>query len=388
MAEGVEVRGNRVRVYFRYEGELCREPLAGDASPRNIQNAEKLVGLINYEIDNGMFDYSRHFPNSPRVKTNTLGHYIDLWLDIKVNEMAPSGFRTYKSKVENHVRPRWGSVQADKIDHLDLLAWVQKTLMPKLHNKTVREVVSLLRQIFVIYRTRNRTAHDPTEGIAIRLPDADDVDPFLRNEIDLLLADNEECRQELNLIRFMIWSGARVSEAIALAWEDVDLEAGTVKFRRSQVRSHYKVTKTRRSTREVRLLKPAWDALKAMAELTKDLAPVEVAVTERDNKTVRTHQLRFVFHKTTTGAAWTSSDILRKNWWRDHLAAVGVRYRGPNNCRHTYASQLLSTSVVPLDWIADQMGHTSTAMIWRHYGKWINQDGPDMIGLLENALRL
>ncbi|MFT5780659.1 MAG: hypothetical protein ACI9EB_000012 [Pseudomonas sp.] len=59
-----------------------------------------------------------------------------------------------------------------------------------------------------------------------------------------------------------------------------------------------------------------------------------------------------------------------------------------NNCRHTYASQLLSSGAVPLDWIADQMGHTSTAMIWRHYGKWINQDGPDMIALLEHALKL
>jgi integrase len=80
--------------------------------------------------------------------------------------------------------------------------------------------------------------------------------------------------------------------------------------------------------------------------------------------------------------------MLLKGFWRPHLAAVGVRYRGPNNCRHTYASQLLSTGAVPLDWIADQMGHTSTAMIWRHYGKWINQDGPDMIGLLEHALKL
>ncbi len=178
------------------------------------------------------------------------------------------------------------------------------------------------------------------------------------------------------------------NEAIALAWEDVDLEAGTVKFRRSHVRGHYKVTKTRRSTREVWLLKPALEAMQAQKLLTKDLPPVDIEVTDRDNKTIKRQRVRFVFHKTTTGAAWTSSDVLLKTWWRDHLAARGLRYRGPNNCRHTYASQMLSTGVVPLDWIADQMGHTSTAMIWKHYGKWINEDGPDMVGLLEHALRL
>lgn len=388
MADGVEVRGNRVRVYFRYEGELCREPIPGDATPENIAQAERLVGMINYEIKAGTFSYARHFPDSPRVKTNTLGHYIDLWLDIKRNELAPSGFRTYKSKAETHIRPVWGDMQADQIDHLDLQAWVQKVLMPKLHNKTVRDVVSHLRQIFTIYRTRNKTAHDPTEGIIIRLPDADEADPFDRKEIDLILADDPEHRQELNLAQFMIWAGPRVSEAIALAWEDVDLKAGTVKFRRSQVRSHYKVTKTRRSTREVRLLKPALEALEAQRRFTEQLPPVEVGVTDRDNKTVKRQKVRFVFHKTTTGAAWTSSDVLLKTWWRKHLADAGVRYRGPNNCRHTYASQMLSTGVVPLDWIADQMGHTSTAMIWRHYGTWINEDGPDMIGMLEHALKL
>lgn len=388
MADGVEVRGNRVRVYFRYEGELCREPFPGSATPENIAQAARLAGMINYEIKAGTFSYARHFPDSPRVKTNTLGHYIDLWLDIKRNEMAPSGFRTYKSKAETHIRPVWGDIQADQIDHLDLQAWVQKVLMPKLHNKTVRDVVSHLRQIFTIYRTRNRTAHDPTEGITIRLPDADEADPFDRKEIERILADDPERRQELNLAQFMLWAGPRVSESIALAWEDVDLKAGTVKFRRSQVRSHYKVTKTRRSTREVRLLKPALEALEAQRRYTEKLQPVEIDVTDRDNKTVKRQKVRFVFHKTTTNAAWTSSEVLLKTWWRKHLANTGVRYRGPNNCRHTYASQMLSTGVVPLDWIADQMGHTSTAMIWRHYGKWINQDGPDMISLLEHALKL
>ncbi|WP_095159156.1 Arm DNA-binding domain-containing protein [Pseudomonas sp. Irchel 3E13] len=388
MADGVEVRGNRVRVYFRYQGELCRETIPGDASPASVANAERLVGIINYEIQAGTFSYARHFPDSPKVKSNTFGHFIDLWLDIKRNEMATSGFLAYASKVKNHIRPMWGDRQADHIDHLDLQTWIQKTLMPALHNKTVREILSIVRQIFTLYRTRNKTAHDPTEGITVRLPDADDPDPFERSEIDLILGEDLEFLQEINLIQFMIWTGARVSEAIALSWEDVELEAGTVKFRRSQVRSNYRVTKNRRSTREVRLIKPALEALRAQVRFTRSRPLVDVDVTDRDNRTIKRQKLRFVFHKTTTSAAWTSSDVLVKTWWRKHLENVGVRYRGPNNCRHTYASQTLSTGVVPLDWIADQMGHTSTAMIWKHYGKWIHQDGPDMVGMLEHALRL
>jgi integrase len=388
MANGVEVRGNRVRVYFRYLGELCREPFNGAATPANIAQAERLVGVIEYEIKAGTFNYARHFPNSPKVKTNTLGHYMDLWLEIKRNEMAPSGFRTYKSKVETHIRPRWGDEQADAIDHLHLQEWVHKTLMPNLHNRTVREVVSLVKQIFTLYRARNRSAHDPTEGITIRQPDPDEVDPFDREEIDAILSTPTDKIQELHLAQFMIWTGPRVSEAIALAWEDVDLKAGTVRFRRGQVRGVYKVTKNRRSNREVRLLKPALQALMAQVIHTQRAKPVEVEVLDRDNKTRKRQTLHFVFHCSSTGAAYSSSDVLLKGFWRPHLAAAEVRYRGPNNCRHTYASQLLTTGAVTLQWLKDQMGHTTIAMLERHYGKYISKDGPDMIPLLEHALKL
>ncbi|GEM_PF-594169 len=294
MHEGVEVRGNSLRVYFRYQGELCREPFPGDASPANIEQASRLAGLIRHEIKHGTFSYARHFPNSVKVKTNTFGHFIDLWLNIKRNGVAPSGFRVYEGRAEMHIRPKWGPLQADQIDHLDLQEWVQTELMPKLHNKTVNEIIGLVRQIFRLYRMRNRQAHDPTEGLRVRVPDRDDPDPFDRREIEAILSLETKRDQERNLAQFMIWAGPRVSEAISLAWEDVvDLDKGIVRFQRSQVRGHYKVTKTRRSVREVKLLKPAREALQAQAKLTRDLKPVEVEVTERDNKTKRLQPAAF-----------------------------------------------------------------------------------------------
>ena len=57
-------------------------------------------------------------------------------------------------------------------------------------------------------------------------------------------------------------------------------------------------------------------------------------------------------------------------------------------CRHTYASQLLTTGIASIDWIAEQMGHTNGNMIRQHYGTWINEDGPDVVGMLQLALKL
>lgn len=389
MADGVEIRGSAVRVYFRYEGELCREPFPGEATPGNIEKAERLVAIIRHEIKVGTFNYARYFPDSPRVKTSTFGHWIDLWLDIKRNELAPSAIRSHESRVRHHIRPKWGERQAEDISFVQMQTWVQKTLMPKLHNKTVREIVALVRQIFQLYRTSNKVAFDPTEGIVIRLPDDEDPDPFSREEIEAIIAaPSPDREQELNLAKFMIWTGPRVSEAIALAWEDVDLEKGEVTFRRARVRSAYKVTKTKRSTRKLKLLKPALEALRAQVARTFDLPPVEIEVTDRDNRTVRKQKVRFVFHNSHTNAAYSTSDNLRNGWWTAHLKRAGVRHRGPNHCRHTFASQMLTSGVVPIDWIAEQMGHTSTAMIHKHYGTWINDDTADMTGIIERQLSL
>ncbi|WP_458379180.1 Arm DNA-binding domain-containing protein [Pseudomonas chlororaphis] len=388
MSSGVEPRGNSLRIYFRYNGEKCREPFPGGNTPANLAQARRLAEIIDYEIQAGTFDYARHFPNSSRLTENTFGHYLDLWLKIKINNVAATTYRGYMNKAEVHIRPRWGKVQIDGIDHLDLQDWVQGTLSKTLKNKTIRDIISNVRQIFRLYRTRKKVAHDPTEGLIVRLPDPEVPDPFTRAEIKQILETPTDRTQELLMVQFMIWAGPRVSETIALAWEDVDLKSGTVTFRRSKVRGAYRVTKTRRSTRKVRLLGPAWDALRILNAINKTKKAETVDIVERDNKTVRKHSLHFVFLNTNTGEPHVSDFSVRDRFFKAHLKAADVRYRGPGQCRHTYASQLLTTGVASIDWIAEQMGHTNGNMIRQHYGTWINEDGPDVIGMLEHALSL
>ncbi|SEG14818.1 Arm DNA-binding domain-containing protein [Billgrantia desiderata] len=388
MPDGYEVRGNAVRVYFRWEGELCRESLPGKATPANIEHAKRLAAIINYEIDAGTFDYSRHFPNSERLQKGSFGHYLDLWLAIKQNELAFSSYRGYASKAETHIRPRWGSTQADKIDHIELQTWIQKDLAATLANKTIKEIVSIMRQVFRLYSTRNKTAFDPTFGINIRLPDDEDPDPFTQSEIEKILSTPTKRIQELNLIKYALYDGPRTSEVQALAWEDVlDVERGIVRYRRAVVRGRFKVTKTKRSTRVHHLLKPAREALQEQWRLTGNRPPQIYEVVDRDNRTVRKEKLRLVFLNSLSGKPFYEN-ALRERFWRVHLKRAGVRYRGPNQCRHTFISQMLSLGVVPLHWISQHVGHATIEMIQRRYGKWIRTDGQDVPNMIEKLLNL
>lgn len=383
--KGVQVRGQRIRIYFTYAGERRYKSVDGAPTPETLAHYERVVETIEYEIKAGTFSYQKHFPDG--LSERYFGKYVDAWLESKKLEVSVSSYRAYESRCDNWILPRWENIDAEQIGYRAIQNWTQKVLMRSLTNKTVRDIQSLMSQVFRFYRLSTGSLHNPTEGLSVRLADPAEPDPFTRAEIDKLLTVPAD-PQITNMIAFMVWSGVRISEALALAWEDIDFEEGAVTIARARVSSTYKVTKTRRSTRKVKLLRAAMAALSAQQRLTGSLSPVKVDVLQRDNRTVRAASLRFCFHNPNTGRAFSTADNFRTNFWNQHIEAAGVRHRGPGQCRHTFASQMLSSGIVTVDWVANQLGHTSSQMVWRHYGRWIPVDEVDTVGKLDRALRL
>jgi integrase len=383
MAKGVEPRYGKLRLYFTFDGKLRRELTDLDDTPENIAYAQRMVENIKHEIKAGSFDYSRYFPNSKELAENSIGHYARLWLDLKKSQVAASTFYGYSTCVDRIVN-KFDARHAEAVDYIEIERWITED-MGHLASKTIKETIAVLRQIYALYQTRNRKAWDPTTGVRVRLPDQDDPDPFNRAEIEAMLKFPTHRVQDINLIEFMLWSGPRVSEAIALAWEDVDLKAGVVKYRRAAVRKAYKSTKTRRSNRKTELLKPALEALVRQWAITGNMPPIEIEVLERDNRTIRREKIHPVFRQAKSDLPYTSDFVLRDRFFMDHLRKAGIRPRGPGNCRHTFISQCL-TAGLPVKWIADQVGHTTPSMIYRRYGKWITADADDVRKLAESRL--
>lgn len=383
--KGVQVRGHSIRIYFNYAGARRYRAVDGLPTHETLAHYERVVETIEYDIRAGTFSYQKYFGEA--LAERKFGSFVDAWLETKKLEVARSSFRAYESRCQNWILPRWSEVDTEEINYRAIQLWTQNTLMPRLTNKTVRDIHGLMSQVFRFYRLTTGSIHNPIEGITVRLSDPAEVDPFTRSEIKKILSASAD-PQIINLAAFMIWSGARISEAIALAWEDVDLDEGVVIFNRARVASAYKVTKTRRSTRKVKLLRPAVDALIAQHAITGSLPAAKVDVIQRDNRTARESSLRFCFHNPSTDRAFSTADNMRNNFWNPLIREVGIRHRGPNQCRHTFASQMLSSGEVTVDWVASQLGHTSTQMVWRHYGRWIPEDEANFVGRLESALGL
>jgi integrase len=50
-----------------------------------------------------------------------------------------------------------------------------------------------------------------------------------------------------------------------------------------------------------------------------------------------------------------------------------VRYRNPYQCRHTFASALLTDGANPW-YVAEQLGHEDAQLVFTTYGKFIKAD--------------
>jgi integrase len=148
----------------------------------------------------------------------------------------------------------------------------------------------------------------------------------------------------------------RPNEMIALKWSRVDFELKLISVREGRVLGIEGPPKTKASVRDVNILSPLL-------------------------KVLRAHRMQspagstYVFTNTAGGPLEVNN--LRNNVWTPALVKAGLRYRSMYQCRHTFASLMLSLGEDPL-WIARMLGHTSLAMVLKHYGKYIkNRDGRD-----------
>ena len=178
---------------------------------------------------------------------------------------------------------------------------------------------------------------------------------------------------------------------VSLAWEDIDLKAGTMTIRRNYTKlGDFTPPKTEAGTdRVVHLIKPAIDALRNQAEMTRLGKQYQIEVQLREYGRTVIHDCTFVFNpqlvrKSSNVGYHYKVDSIGDSW-EAALKRAGLRHRKAYQSRHTYACWSLSAGANP-SFIASQMGHTSAQMVFNVYGAWMADSNSDQIALLNQKL--
>jgi integrase len=396
MPTGVELNGKQLRIWFMLHGHRYREPLLGIAkiNKASIAYADNKRRTIVTEIKEGRFDYAAHFPDSERAVNyssagssnlkRTVKEGIDRWLEVQRALKASSTVVNYVSKAV-HVDKKFGKARIVEISKSDIELFQAQLLKQGLAPKTVNDIFTVVRGVWGDAFGDGILRTNPLDRVSNVGSDADPehADPFSRDEIDLIAKADPTRLSDSRMILFNCWAGLSLSEIIALAVEDVDLDAGIVHVRRALVVGEFKVPKERSRVRSVELIDPAFELMREIVSAAKEAPTVEIKVIQRDNITSKNQKVRFLFRSSTSGLLWNGKTL--SNWFTAHLKKAEVRHRGANQCRHTFASQMLS-SYVPVEWVARQLGHADTTMVKKHYGRWIPKDTKSMAGIVSKML--
>lgn len=369
---------------FRYRDKRCREQTALDNTPANRKKLEAILKRIEAEITLGTFEYHKYFPNSPKAQESTrqaelqrsreahdtplFSEFCETWMDEMRVQWRKSHITTIEGTLKNYLVPEFGEKEVGHITRQEILSFraslakVQTRSKKPLSASRINRIMTPLRMI--LGEAANRFEFtSPFQGVkSLKVPRSD-VEPFSLEEVRLILATVRADFRNYYTVRF--FTGLRTGEIDGLQWDCVDFQRRQILVRQALVNGEIEQTKTDGSYRHIEMPQLVYDALKDQRKAT-------------GNNT-------FVFCNG-AGNPLEHNNVTKRVWY-PLLSHLGLRKRRPYQTRHTAATLWLAAGENP-EWIARQMGHTTTEMLFRVYSRYVpnltRRDGSAFERLLIN----
>lgn len=365
MPAGVEIHSGAVRIRFTWNGTRHRENLSFPATQKGISAAAKLRDQVVQLIKLGLLDdakYAELFPGSVNIAGGgqTFGQYAQLWLDSR--DITAGTRNNYKGALNLYWMPRLALTRVDLIT---------TTMIRRILTETEWASPGVKRNALVRLSTILKAAvHDgvitknPAAVLELPKRSRKEVDPFTLDEANRIIAQlyrHEHWPSTIYaaLFEFLFFTGLRISEALALRWDSIDLPARQMHVCRTVAQGEV-VERTKTGAGRFVLLNDR--ALHAL-QFARQYAERRKAGVGKIKETP------YVFPPSKNNEhVKQTSDVHHQ--WKPALKALGIRHRPPYNCRHTYATICLMSGMNPA-FIAGQLGH-SVQMLLSTYARWIS----------------
>ncbi|HEX2107738.1 MAG TPA: site-specific integrase [Rubrobacteraceae bacterium] len=308
----------------------------------------------------------------------TLEAYLERWLEDSVRgSVKVTTHASYGSVVRNHVSPALGRTKLAGLTPAHVQRLYRAKLDEGLSPKTVK----------YIHTTLHRALKQAVRWGLVPRNVAAEVDPpkVLKPEITPLspaqaraLLEAAKGNRLEALYVLAVTTGMRRGEILGLGWEAVELEAGTVRVRRTLTlaKGGPRLTepKTKGSRRSIRLTASAVGALERHQECQQAEG---IAL----NGSWADRGLVFCTRRGTP----IRRDNLHDKSWKPLLKRSGLPDTRFHDLRHTCATLLLTKGVHPKI-VSEMLGHSSIAITLDTYSHVIPGMGEVAVTAMEDAL--
>lgn len=388
---------------FRVGGKRYREQTLLNDTKVNRRKMDEVLGKIESDISKGDFDYYKFFPKGNSNNLNSTDNITSLpfresnvaservaicsalstpffkdfsekWFDECKIGWRRSYIETMRDTIDKHLLPYFGEKMVSSIRREDILDFrSQLAKVPGRKGQTlsarrINAIVLGLRQILNEAADRyNFTT--PGQRIKPLKIKRQDIAPFTLDEVNLMLTSVRADYRDYLIVRF--FTGMRTGEIHGLKWKYVDFKNRQILIRETLVRDEIEEEgKTDLSLREIFMSDVVYEALMRQREVTFKHS-------------------EFVFCNT-LGKPYNLNNITNRVWY-PLLRHLGLELRRPYTTRHTAATLWLAAGENP-EWIARQMGHSTTEMLFRVYSRYVpnitRNDGSAFNRLLTGKLNV
>ncbi|WP_313597461.1 site-specific integrase [Psychrobacter sanguinis] len=364
----IRSRNKKLVVDFRYLGVRCRETTNLIDTPENRKKLQKIIERMEAEIVLGTFNYAQYFPKSDKAsKMRALNdrkacistsvpsfkQFAELWFSEKEIEWRATQRRKVREILDMYLLPEFNGRPIEGIKKTDVLAFrsslakvtrgkANKHLSAARINSIMVPLGMILKEASKRYKFEN-----PYEDIKSLKEPRTSIQPFTLDEVWKFINWVREDYRNYYLVRF--FTGMRTSEIDGLTWENVDFHRREIVINQALVKGKIVPPKTQESYRAIQMSPWVYDALK-----------------EQHKVTYKRSEYVFCSH---TGEPLDYNNV-NKRVWHPTLKALGLKKRNAYQTRHTAATLWLAAGESP-EWIAYQMGHSTTKMLFNTYSRYV-----------------
>jgi len=294
--------------------------------------------------------------DATRTLTDWLGEWTQTYLPL--SNRAESTKIMHEGYARTWIIPTIGSVPLGALNVNDINRMLLTMKADGKADSTRRNAYTTLRKALDDAVTNGLLAANPAHRIRQPGVNRHEARFLTAAEVRRLLEATSTYRYDM-VVRFILGTGLRRGEALALRWADIDLNTGVAKLRGSLTRRAGGLivsgVKTKSSRRTI-ALSPAMTGLLSRQKATQAAERLRAANLWRDGG--------FVF-TTATGGPVEPQNVLRTVHDAAHNAGlVGVTV---HTLRHTYATAALLNGV-SLKVVSQNLGHASIQITADTYG--------------------
>ncbi|CAA9472083.1 MAG: Integrase [uncultured Rubrobacteraceae bacterium] len=304
------------------------------------------------------------------ASATTLGDYLDGWLEDTRGTVRQRTWERYEQIVHVHIKPTLGRAKLKTLNPAQVRALYRERLAGGSSPRTVQYVHVTLHKALEQAQGDGLVARNVAKGIKAPRPKKKEIVPLTPDQARAFLEAARGDRFEA-LFVLALQCGLREGELLGLRWDDVDLEDGTLRVRR-----------TLSETRDGPIFEPPKNGKGRNVPLTGAAAEALRDHLARQMREIGDeYQDKGLVFASQTGKTMSASNVVNRHF-RPLLQRAGLPRVRLHDLRHTCATLLLIKGVHP-KYVQELLGHANISITLDTYSHVIPGMGNQTMDAME-----